>query len=162
MDAKSTLGICVYCTVAFGLTMTIPHDIPAEATLPPQQMNSAPLSQPNDQPQAPPARALEQVGLASWYGPDHQGRRTASGARFDWRKLTAAHPTLPLNSKAKITNLENGRSVIVTVNDRGPGLPYRAIDLSERAAQRLHMKKEGLATVKIEPVTPQSSQIALK
>jgi rare lipoprotein A len=90
-------------------------------------------------------------------GPTDGERRALRLAQAD---RSASDP--PLNSKAKITNLENGRSVIVTVNDRGPGLPYRAIDLSERAAQRLHMKKEGLATVKIEPVTPQSSQIALK
>lgn len=103
-----------------------------------------------------------EIGLASWYGADHQGRPTASGAPFDRRKLTAAHPTLPLNSKAKVTNLENGRSVVVTVNDRGPGMPGRAIDLSERAAKRLHMTKQGLAPVKIVPLQPSPSQVALE
>jgi len=92
------------------------------------------------------------VGIASWYGLDHQGRLTASGRPFDARKLTAAHNTLPLNTKARIVNLENGKSVEVTINDRGPGIPGRVIDLSERAALRLGMKKEGLALVRIEPL----------
>jgi rare lipoprotein A len=93
-----------------------------------------------------------QVGLASWYGKDHQGMLTASGRRFDRRKLTAAHKTLPLNIKAKVTNLENGKTVEVTIDDRGPYISGRVIDLSERAARRLGMKKEGLAVVKIEPL----------
>ena len=97
-------------------------------------------------------RAKAQVGIASWYGLDHQGRFTASGKPFDARKLTAAHNTLPLNTKAKIVNLENGKSVEVTINDRGPGIPGRVIDLSEHAARRLGMKKEGLALVRIEPL----------
>ena len=97
-------------------------------------------------------RERAQVGIASWYGRDHQGRLTASGRPFDPHKLTAAHNTLPLNTKAKVVNLENGRSVEVTIDDRGPGIPGRVIDLSERAAQRLGMKKQGLALVKIEPL----------
>jgi len=93
-----------------------------------------------------------QVGIASWYGRDHQGKLTASGRPFDAHKLTAAHNTLPLNTKAKIVNLENGKSVEVTINDRGPGIPGRVIDLSERAARRLGMKRAGLALVMIEPL----------
>jgi rare lipoprotein A (peptidoglycan hydrolase) len=102
-----------------------------------------------------------QVGVASWYGLDHQGRLTASGKKFDRSKLTAAHPSLPLNTKAKVTNLENGRSVEVTINDRGPGAPGRAIDLSERAAKTIGMKKEGLAPVAIEPLKPAPSPAQL-
>lgn len=93
-----------------------------------------------------------QVGVASWYGLDHEGMRTASGQPFDRRKLTAAHNTLPLNTKARVTNLENGKSVEVTINDRGPGISGRVIDLSERAARRLGMTKKGLAVVKIKPL----------
>ena len=97
-------------------------------------------------------RARPQIGVASWYGKEHQGRLTASGRRFDRRKLTAAHNTLPLNTRAIVTNLENGKSVEVTIDDRGPGIRGRVIDLSEHAARRLGMKKEGLALVKIEPL----------
>lgn len=102
-----------------------------------------------------PAPLYDEIGKASWYGRYHQGRRTASGERFDMNKLTAAHRTLPLGTEARITNLENGKSVEVTVNDRGPYVKGRAIDLSARAAQMLGMKKQGLATVRIE-VLPDS------
>jgi hypothetical protein len=93
-----------------------------------------------------------QFGVASWYGPWHQGRRTANGERFDMHKLTAAHKTLPLDSKVRVTNLANGKSVEVTINDRGPYVGDRVIDLSERAAQRLGMKQQGVATVRVEVV----------
>ncbi|HZT51861.1 MAG TPA: septal ring lytic transglycosylase RlpA family protein [Stellaceae bacterium] len=93
-----------------------------------------------------------QVGIASWYGSEHRGRPTASGRVFDPHKLTAAHNSLPLNTRARVVNLENGKSVEVTINDRGPGIPGRVIDLSERAAKRLGMRKQGLALVLIEPL----------
>jgi len=102
-----------------------------------------------------------EVGVASWYGAQHQGRLTASGAPFDMHKLTAAHPRLPLNSKVLVTNLENGKSVEVTINDRGPGVEGRLIDLSERAASTIGMKDEGLALVRVEPLgraSPDNSQ----
>ena len=97
-----------------------------------------------------PNRAREQVGLASWYGSAWQGRPTASGERFDVGKLTAAHRTLPLATKVRVTNLENGRWVEVRVNDRGPYIRGRVLDLSTRAAELLGMRKEGLALVRIE------------
>jgi peptidoglycan lytic transglycosylase len=103
-----------------------------------------------------PAPVYEEVGKASWYGRYHQGRKTASGERFDMHKLTAAHPTLPLGTEARVTNLENGKSVEVTVNDRGPYVKGRAIDLSAKAAQELGMKRRGIATVHIE-VLPDSA-----
>ena len=93
-----------------------------------------------------------QTGVASWYGRAWQGRRTASGARFDARKLTAAHRSLPLNSKARVTNLMNGRSVEVTINDRGPYVGHRLIDLSAEAAKQLGMTHQGVAPVQVEPV----------
>jgi rare lipoprotein A (peptidoglycan hydrolase) len=92
------------------------------------------------------------AGVASWYGQHWQGRKTASGTRFDMRKLTAAHRSLPLNSHARVTNMENGRSVIVLVNDRGPYIAGRAIDLSRAAARHIGMVKQGLAPVCIEIV----------
>jgi rare lipoprotein A len=105
---------------------------------------------------APEQIGYEQVGIASWYGGRHQGRLTASGEPFDEAKLTAAHRSLPLDTKARITNLENGRSVEVTVNDRGPYIEGRVIDLSTRAARALGMEKDGLALVHIEVVAEDS------
>jgi rare lipoprotein A (peptidoglycan hydrolase) len=140
--------------VGAGLATIIAHGV-GDATIDPHPAAEA-ASAATDDATGPvvkrPAGPTAQVGIASWYGLDHQGRLTASGRRFDRRKLTAAHPSLPLNSEAKVTNLDNGRSVEVTINDRGPGAPGRAIDLSERAAQRLGMKKVGLAPVVIEPL----------
>jgi rare lipoprotein A len=98
------------------------------------------------------APVYQQVGVASWYGGRHQGRLTASGEVFDENKLTAAHLTLPLDTKARVTNLTNGRSVEVMVNDRGPYVHGRVIDLSTRAAHELGMAQRGLALVRIEVV----------
>ncbi|HUJ99508.1 MAG TPA: septal ring lytic transglycosylase RlpA family protein [Stellaceae bacterium] len=103
-------------------------------------------------------RVVDQVGLASWYGNQEQGRLTASGQRFDPRKLTAAHRTLPLDTKVKVTNLENGKSVEVKVNDRGPYIPGRVLDLSTEAAKLLGMEKEGLALVRIEVLPDQLAE----
>ncbi|HEX7409936.1 MAG TPA: septal ring lytic transglycosylase RlpA family protein [Candidatus Binatia bacterium] len=93
---------------------------------------------------------VEQVGNASWYGPAQDGKETASGETFDQKKLTAAHPTLPLGSKAVVTNLETGKSVEVTINDRGPHVKGRKIDLSRAAARKIGMSTKGVAKVKIE------------
>ena len=101
----------------------------------------------------PTGRVL--TGIASWYGEHWQGRKTASGARFDIAKLTAAHRSLPLNTIVRVTNLSNGRSVEVLVNDRGPYVGRRVLDLSEAAAKRLDMIKKGLAPVRIETILPQ-------
>ncbi|HEV2302780.1 MAG TPA: septal ring lytic transglycosylase RlpA family protein [Stellaceae bacterium] len=109
---------------------------------------------PHHRPPAPrssPAAStiVEQCGIASWYGHHWQGRRTASGARFDDRKFTAANLSLPFATKARVTNLANGRSVEVIVNDRGPYREGRMIDLSAGAARALGMLKAGLADVAI-------------
>ncbi|MDX6750695.1 septal ring lytic transglycosylase RlpA family protein [Geminicoccaceae bacterium 1502E] len=88
-------------------------------------------------------------GEASWYGPGFEGQPTASGERFDSGELTAAHPTLPLGSEAHVTNLENGRSVEVEINDRGPAVDGRVIDLSRAAAEKLDMVEDGTAPVKV-------------
>ncbi|TPL80568.1 septal ring lytic transglycosylase RlpA family protein [Mesorhizobium sp. B2-3-14] len=92
------------------------------------------------------------VGLASWYGDAFHGRLTANGEVYDMAHLTAAHPTMPLPSYARVTNLETGSSVIVRVNDRGPYHEGRIIDVSERAAQMLDYDKVGTAKVKVEYV----------
>jgi rare lipoprotein A len=92
------------------------------------------------------------TGLASWYGPTFHGRKTANGEVFDRNALTAAHTTMPLPSYARVTNVSNGRSMIVRVNDRGPFHGNREIDLSERVATMLGTKADGIGKVKVEYV----------
>jgi rare lipoprotein A len=94
----------------------------------------------------------EEIGSAAWYGPRHLGHRTASGDRLDGVHATAAHRSLPLNSLARVTNLKNGRSVVVKVTDRGPWSSNLLIDVSPKAADELDMKRAGIIPVKIEPV----------
>ena len=94
------------------------------------------------------------TGLASWYGEAFHGRLTANGEIYDVNGLTAAHPTLPLPSYARVTNLQNGRSLIVRVNDRGPFAHDRIIDLSSRVADMLDVKNKGTAQVKVDYVGP--------
>lgn len=92
----------------------------------------------------------KEVGEASWYGSGFQGQETANGETFDQKDMTAAHPSLPMGTKAKVTNLENGKKIEVRINDRGPFAKDRIIDLSSAAAKKLDMKKGGTAQVKIE------------
>lgn len=89
-------------------------------------------------------------GAASYYGKRFQGRKTASGERFDMHQLTAAHKKLPFGTRVRVTNLQNNRSVVVTINDRGPHSKYRIIDLSKAAAQRIGMLQAGVVKVKVE------------
>jgi rare lipoprotein A len=91
----------------------------------------------------------EATGVASWYGEDYDGQATANGERFDMHALTAAHPTLPLPCVVRVTNLENGRSLVLRVNDRGPFVGGRLIDLSMAAARELGFERQGLARVHI-------------
>lgn len=104
-------------------------------------------------------------GVASWYGQDFHGKRTANGERYDMNAVTAAHPTLPLPSIVKVTNLDNGRVLSVRVNDRGPFHSKRIIDMSRRAAQLLGFYEAGVARVRVEIDAQQSldlKNIALK
>src|SRR3954463_601127 len=91
-------------------------------------------------------------GMASWYGDDFHGRLTANGEVFDMGSLTAAHPTLPMPSYARVTNVSNGKSLIVRVNDRGPYHGNRLIDVSNKAAELLEFKGNGIAKVRVEYV----------
>jgi len=91
-------------------------------------------------------------GMASWYGDDFHGRLTANGEVFDMTSLTAAHPTLPMPSYARVTNVSNGKSLIVRVNDRGPYHGNRLIDVSNKAAELLEFKGNGIAKVRVEYV----------
>jgi rare lipoprotein A len=101
-----------------------------------------------------PEPGYEQTGTASWYGPQFDGQRTASGETFDQHALTAAHPTLPIPSLVQVTNLENGREVIVRVNDRGPFVDERLIDMSRGAADALGFEQAGQARVHVRYLGP--------
>jgi len=96
----------------------------------------------------------DKVGIASWYGPQFHRRMTSNGEWFDMNELTAAHATLPLPSYAKVTNLQNGRSVVVRVNDRGPFVDTRIIDMSRRSAELLAFKPQGMAKVRVQYIGP--------
>ena len=93
---------------------------------------------------------FEEIGTASWYGDDFHGKKTANGEIYNMGSMTAAHPTLPLPSMIRVTNLHNGKSVVVRVNDRGPFAKNRVVDVSERAATLLGFKDLGTTEVKIE------------
>ena len=95
-----------------------------------------------------------ETGIASWYGKEFQGSETTSGTRFNMYALTAAHRTLPLGTRVRVTNLLNEKSVILLINDRGPVPPGRIIDLSYAAARRLHFSGQGLAPVSIALLPP--------
>ncbi len=103
--------------------------------------------------------AYDQTGIASWYGPDFHGEVTANGEVFDQEALTAAHPTLAMPSLARVTNLENGRSVVVRINDRGPFLRGRVIDVSRQTARLLGFEAKGTAKVRVAVLGAESRQL---
>ena len=98
-------------------------------------------------------RQAIQVGKASWYGEFFHGKVTANGEIFDMHQLTAAHPGLPLGSYVRVTNMSNGRSIVVRINDRGPVTPGRIIDLSYRAAEILRFSRKGIQKVRLDLVS---------
>jgi rare lipoprotein A len=131
-----TLGLAAALTGCASLTPTAP---PAPPAAPPVATTPDPGVQ---------------TGRASWYGAFHQGRLTASGEAYDMNQLTAAHPTLPLGTRLQVTNLKNGRSVEVRVNDRGPVVDGRIIDLSYAAAARIGAVSDGVVPVRVRVLTP--------
>jgi rare lipoprotein A len=104
----------------------------------------------------PPAT---QIGIASWYGPGFHGKQTASGEVYDQFDLTAAHPTWPLGTRALVTNLENGRAIEVRINDRGPFVDDRVVDLSYAAADAIDMVQDGTSSVRLEPLSSHDGPI---
>lgn len=104
--------------------------------------------------------SYDETGIASWYGPGFHRKRTANGEIFDANELTAAHPTLPMPCLARVTNLDNGRSVVVRINDRGPFAHGRLIDVSKRAAQLLSFDGRGTAKVRVQVLAEESKAIA--
>jgi len=107
----------------------------------------------------PSAEGYDERGVASWYGPTFHGGNTSSGELYDMYGMTAAHKTLPLPSYARVTNLHNGRSVVVRINDRGPFVANRIIDLSYTAAAKLDMLRDGTAMVEVRVLTPGAPEI---
>ncbi|WP_299426491.1 septal ring lytic transglycosylase RlpA family protein [uncultured Meiothermus sp.] len=121
---------------------------PAEET-PPWVFIRPPAAPEEPAPLPPSVRSIQQ-GWASWYGPRFHGRLTANGERFNKFHMTAAHRTLPFNTRVRVTNLQNGRSIVVRINDRGPFIRGRIIDLSFEAARQLGMHRQGVIQVKVE------------
>jgi rare lipoprotein A (peptidoglycan hydrolase) len=137
---KLTMRLAVLACAAMLAACASPHP-PAPA---PQPAIAQPIIVGTPQP------TFAQSGTASWYGASHNGRKTASGETFDMNAPTAAHRSLRFNTIARVTNLTNGRTTWVRINDRGPYAGDRVIDLSARAAGDLDMQRAGLASVRIE------------
>lgn len=106
--------------------------------------------------------AYDERGLASWYGPKFDGKKTANGEIYDMTLVSAAHKTLPLPSVVRVTNLQNGRSLVIRINDRGPFVRGRIIDLSRRAAELLGFSTQGTAMVQVRVLPEESRQAARK
>ncbi len=104
--------------------------------------------------------SYDETGIASWYGQDFHGGKTANGEVFNKDELTAAHKTLPLPTLARVTNLDNGKSIVVRINDRGPFSGARLIDMSQRAAQLLGFEQQGTAKVRVQVLADESKAIA--
>jgi len=122
---------------------------------PGQQYGPSAKQSPANAPKAPASKKPSkpyQVGEASWYGKQFHGKETASGESYDMFRFTAAHPTLPLGSWVRVTNLRNHKSVIVRINDRGPVVPGRIMDLSYGAAQVIGLRGYGVAKVRLDVV----------
>lgn len=122
---------------------------------PGQQYGPSAKQSPANAPKAPASKKAVkpyQVGEASWYGKQFHGKETASGESYDMFRFTAAHPTLPLGSWVRVTNLRNHKSVIVRINDRGPVVPGRIMDLSYGAAQVIGMRGYGVSKVRLDIV----------
>jgi len=145
-----------------------PSDRPAtvrSATVPPSVVAAQKEAEPDRT--APVNRSPQwgdgpfvQEGVASWYGPDFHGKATSNGEVYDQSKLTAAHQTLPFHTLVEVENLENGRKVLVRVNDRGPFLKNRIIDLSNHAARQIGMLENGTAPVRLRVVRPILDQVS--
>jgi rare lipoprotein A len=138
MGVALSAGGFVGCSRSAPVALIEPRPVSTIASTPAHRAGNPPRSE-----------APVKVGLASWYGARFARRKTANGESYDPSQLTAASMTLPLGTKARVTNLENGRSTVVRINDRGPHVKGREIDLSRQAAQKLGFKKSGTAQVEI-------------
>lgn len=146
----AALCICVLCTVFVIASCAGKAPLPAAtAALEPPASAATPSAQPHGQ-------IYRETGTASWYGADLHGKPTASGETFDMNGVSAAHRTLPLGTVIRVTNLENFRSITVRINDRGPLVRARILDLSYGAARELEFVPQGTARVKVETLEPVS------
>ena len=150
---------------------------PRKLPLPPGDISAIPNAVPRPEPRSPhgnppfyqvdgkryyvlaTAAGYDETGVASWYGPNFDGLQTSDGDRYDMYAMTAAHKTLPLPCYVRVTNLSNGRSIVVKINDRGPFVANRIIDLSYVAAAKLDMLKTGTALVEVRTITPETPSI---
>ena len=153
----ASLGLCLFLA-ACASTPEAPEICPERTTFAPKKATSRPYQVFGVWYYPQPHYEYCEEGLASFYGGGDvfHGRKTATGERFDMNGVTAAHKTIPLPCVAKVTNLENGRELIVKVNDRGPFVGERIIDLSRRSAQLLGFENKGLAKVRVETLVPES------
>jgi rare lipoprotein A len=175
-----TLWAPVLCAVLLAGCASVPPPPQPEAPpaaipplpLPPSDINAVPDAVPKPEPRSahgnPPfysvlgrryvvlgtAEGYLERGVASWYGPTFHGEKTSSGEAYDMYGMTAAHKSLPLPTYARVTNLKNGRSVVVRINDRGPFVANRLIDLSYTAAAKLDMLREGTTLVEVRALVP--------
>ena len=160
----AALFAAILCTASCGSSSP-------DITDPPQKQAAAILNQGGSYKVGSPYKILgrwyypkedygyKEVGTASWYGPDFHSKRTANGEKYDMHSLTAAHRTLPLPSIVRVTNLENGRSLVVRVNDRGPYARNRIIDVSKKVAQLLGFLQQGTAKVRVEVLEKESKNL---
>jgi rare lipoprotein A len=166
------MALLAACAVAPRRTPLPPPAAPQPLPPPPADLASVPDAVPRAEPRSahgnppyydalgrryfvlPSAEGYDERGVASWYGPTFHGGNTSSGEPYDMYGMTAAHKTLPLPSYARVTNLNNGRSVVVRINDRGPFIANRIIDLSYTAAAKLDMLRDGTAMVEVRSLTP--------
>lgn len=146
MRAVNSLLAMSLTSVALFLTAcTSPHPVPASPAL--REMR-------------PEKPTFSEIGPASWYGKAHQGRRTADGERFDRNEMTAAHRSLPFGTIVRVKNEATGKTVKVRINDRGPFVGDRIIDLSAAAGRRLGIRDDGIATVRLEVFPSDQAQEA--
>ncbi len=160
MPMRRAIGICLACLVTSACAISETPETAEIAEDSTSQYPAQASGNPRQDPD-PPVRAVGrgQFGKATWY--NHVGRPTASGEILDTVTATAAHRSLPLASFAKVTNLDNGRSVIVKINDRGPFIRGRILDLSPRAANVLDMKQPGVVPVVVEPIVSETASATL-
>ena len=160
--ASRTLAVLLgFTAVGASLAQTPPTTAPAAPAAPaPTPAPAAPATTPTPAPAAKSADSME--GLAAVYSDKLAGRKTASGQVFSQSKLTAAHPSLAFGTKVKVTNTKNGKSVDVTVNDRGPTQAGRVIDLTSAAASKIGIGKKAMAPVKLEVVGEAPAKAAKK
>ena len=146
------------CLLVTGCATTRPSGPAAEMSPPPR----APItrSAPPPAPSTTPPATSGMTGQASWYGEAHHGKKTASGEPYDRTQLTAAHRTLPLGTRVRVTNVENGRSVVVRINDRGPFKGGRIIDLSQAAARAIGAIGDGVVSVRLEVLEDSAAEPA--